>query len=84
MTIINQVYETKDYDAFVYRKDNRTIEENKKLKEEISKLGIISPILVNEKLEVIDGQNRIDLAKQLNKPVPFIILNGAGHTQIVS
>lgn len=37
-----------------------------------------SPILVNEKFEVIDGQGRLEALKRLEMPVEFIIEEGIG------
>lgn len=82
--IANQVYETTNYDVFSYKRDNRVIKENFKLREEIKSIGILVPILVNEKYEVIDGQHRLEIARKLKKKVPFIIMNGAGKKEIIS
>jgi len=40
-----------------------------------------NPILVNEKMEVIDGQHRLKKAKDLNKPIYYIIAKGFGLKQ---
>lgn len=82
--IANKVLETTNYDVFKYKRDNRKIKENQKLKEEIKSLGILVPILVNEKYEVIDGQHRLEIARKLKKKVPFIVIKGAGKKEIIS
>lgn len=82
--LINQVYETEEYDMFSYRIDNRDVSENIKLREEIKACGILVPIIVNEKYEVIDGQHRVELAKSLKKPIPFVVIKGAGKKEIIS
>jgi hypothetical protein len=83
-SVVGQVYETKDYQVFKLRRDNRDIKDNLNLKEELKAHGIIQPILVNEKYEVIDGQNRLDIAIKLGLPVPYIVKPGAGKTEIKS
>lgn len=82
--IANQVLETTNYDVFIYKRDNRKIKENLKLAEEIKAIGILVPIIVNEKYEVIDGQHRLEIARKLKMKVPFIILQGAGKKEIIS
>lgn len=82
--IVNQVYETTDYEIFTYKRDNRQVKENLKLKEEIRAVGILIPVLVNEKYEVIDGQHRVEIARNLKKKVPFIVMIGAGKKEIIS
>ena len=44
-------------------KGNRAIKEKRSLIESIEKSGILVPIDVNEKFEIIDGQTRFDSQK---------------------
>lgn len=77
--IFGQIYVTDDYDKFKKLKGNRDIKSVKKIIASIEKVGyVLSPILVNEKFEVIDGQNRLEALKQLGLPVPYIIQEGIG------
>lgn len=82
--ILNQVYGTKDYGKFVFVDNNREVTENIKLKEDIEKLGILIPIVVNEKMEVMDGQHRIRIAGQLGITVPYIVEFGFGKQEFLS
>lgn len=41
------------------------------------------PILVNEKMEIIDGQHRLEAAKRLGIPIYFIIKAGAGSDEVM-
>lgn len=84
MKIINQVYATTNYEVFKYKPDNRDIGENAKLREEIKANGILVPVMINEKYEVIDGQHRIEEGKKQGLEIPFIILEGAGKKEIIS
>ncbi len=83
-TIKNRVRETNEYDAFSYARDNRKIKENQKLKEEIKANGILVPIIVNEKHEIIDGQHRFEIARRLKLPIPYIVISGAGKKEMIS
>lgn len=56
--LIGKLYETKDYSKFKFLKGNRAIKEKRSLIESIEKSGILVPIDVNEKFEIIDGQTR--------------------------
>ena len=78
MKKINEVYETKDYNQFKFLANNRDINKNhvKKLAESMKERRLVSPILVNELGEIIDGQHRFEAQKSLKMPVPYIIQNG--------
>lgn len=74
-----KVYETKNYDMFRQMLGNRDIKGESKIVESIKRVGLVhNPIIVNEKYEVIDGQNRLEALRQLDLPVYFIIQKGLG------
>ena len=82
--VITQVYQTKDYDAFNFFDGNRTV-----IPRHLADLilsykdeQLIVPIIVNEKMQIIDGQHRFHAAKTEGKPVYFIICEGYGIKQI--
>lgn len=79
-TIIAQVYETRDYDAFRRLEANRGVGENRKEKLIASfKAGeVLNPIVVNEKMEIIDGQGRYEARKELGLPIQYVISVGSG------
>lgn len=73
------VYVTTDYSIFRKMKENRPLkpENLKKIRESIKEFGWLrQPILVNEKMEVIDGQHRLEACKELGLPVEYIIDEG--------
>jgi hypothetical protein len=77
----NVVQVTDDYDDFKFLESNRPT--NKKHIESLMKSFTESPdtakarpILVNEKLEVIDGQHRVEALKALGLPVYYIVERG--------
>lgn len=74
--IIGTVYETTDYSRFDVLEGNRTILDQRKakIKRSIKENGLIfNPIVVNEKFEIIDGQGRFEVCKELGLPVRYVI-----------
>ena len=81
------IYRTTDYSKFKRLDGNRKIPSSRvsKIVNSIKKVGyILSPILVNEKYEVIDGQGRLEALKQLGMPVDYIISCGIGIEECVA
>ena len=71
-----KIYITKDYSIFKKLTGNRSTELERitKICDSIREVGYItSPILVNENMEVIDGQGRLEAFKELGIPVEYII-----------
>ena len=75
---VTSVYKTKEYQWFTFIAGNRPV-----IKSHLSKL-IISmkeeyvpvPIIVNESLEIIDGQHRYHACKELDLELHYIIIRG--------
>lgn len=72
---------TTDYQLFRYITNNRDrnrghIENIKKAFETHGNLTKVQPILVNDKLEVIDGQHRLDAARELGVEVYYTVVPG--------
>lgn len=81
-----EVYVTKNYDIFKRLVGNRDIPESRisKIVSSIQEIGWIrNPIVVNEKMEVIDGQGRLTALQRLGLPVEYIIANGAGSQECI-
>lgn len=75
------VVRTEQYDKFRRLEGNRAILEPrvKKIMKSIQEVGyILSPILVNDQWEVVDGQGRLEALKRLGLPVDYIMLPGVG------
>lgn len=71
-------YETSEYDKFIHTEINRNPDPNnvKRLAKSIGEIGQIQPITVtvlNGKLHIIDGGNRIEACKIVGVPVKYII-----------
>lgn len=72
---------TRNYEIFKKLQGNRAVQEDriKNIINSINEVGYIkSPIVVNEKMEVIDGQGRLEAAERLNLPIHYIIVPGIG------
>lgn len=77
---VGVILSTEDYGMFKKLKGNREIMDFRKTRiiESIKERGWIrNPIVVNEKMEVIDGQGRLEALQELGMPVEFIIAVGA-------
>ena len=74
----NKIHVTSDYDQFTYLVGNRDIVNKhvKSLSTEIDNRDLEIPIIVNEKMEVCDGQHRLEAYKALDLPVHYIIKEG--------
>lgn len=75
------VYETTDYGMFKKLLGNRSVNSRQvnNIIKSISEVGVLpQPILVNEKMEVVDGQNRLEAFKRLGCTVLFIVKEGLG------
>lgn len=80
------VYTTRDYSIFKRLVGNRDIPESRisKIVESIQSIGWVhNPIIVNEKMEVIDGQGRLTALQRLKMPVEYVIAEGAGNRECI-
>jgi hypothetical protein len=76
-----QILSTTDYDRFVILDTNRSInpghaETLKQAFEEHGNLTAVQPLIVNERMEVIDGQHRLTAARELGVPVFYRVIEG--------
>lgn len=78
MKTVNQVYSTTDYNLFKSLKGNRVVNKLhiRRLRESFKSNYLLSPIIVNEHYEIIDGQHRFEAAKELGLPVNYIVCGG--------
>lgn len=76
---ISKVYETKNYDKFVFYEWNRDIQQStlNKIHKSVMEHGWkIEPIIVNEEMGIIDGQHRFTYAKEHQLPIYYVIIKG--------
>jgi hypothetical protein len=79
----NLIQESLDYDKFSFLPNNRDIDPKLKesLKQAMIDFPVISrmlPLIVNEKLQIIDGQHRYVAAQELGYPIIYIVIPGIG------
>ena len=82
---IGKIYETNNYSIFSLINGNREIDRAHvaQLKYSIKNYGYLnSPITVNKKFEIIDGQHRFTAAKELNLPIRYIIQDNYGLNEV--
>ena len=80
------VYTTTDYSIFKRLSGNRDIPESRisKIVESIQTVGWVhNPIIVNEKMEVIDGQGRLTALQRLKLPIEYVIAEGTGTEECI-
>ena len=82
-----KVNETTDYSRFKRLEGNRDVSEAriKKIMGSIRKVGyVMSPIIVNEQYQVIDGQGRLEALKRLGLPVHYIVVPNIGIDECIA
>lgn len=82
---VNKVYKTNDLSVFKTIGGNRVPNPQhiKRLKTSIIENGMLcNPILVNEKMEVIDGQHRLLASKEAGSDVFYIVLDGYSLSEV--
>lgn len=72
----HQTFVTKDYDQFHTIEGNRVIDSRhvQRLIESMKVKDLFTPILVNKKLGIIDGQHRLEARRHLKLQVPYNII----------
>lgn len=82
---VNKVYKTNDLSIFKQIDGNRVpnLQHVKRLADSIRVYGMkCNPILVNERMEVIDGQHRLMAAKESESFVYYIIVDGYALNEV--
>ncbi len=76
--VCGEIYRTTNYDQFKNVDGNRVINPShlSRLTASMSEKHLMSPIIVNEKMHVIDGQHRLAASAALGLPVNYIICKG--------
>ena len=72
------IRKSKDYNIFKTLTGNRelNVSHKEKLKKSFKENYLISPIIINEKYEIIDGQHRFNAARELGYYVYYILIKG--------
>lgn len=81
---ISQVHTTTDYFLFkpIGGNRNKNLLHINRLKKSMAENYLFTVIIVNEKLEIIDGQHRFDVIQELGLPLHYIICKGYGLNEV--
>jgi hypothetical protein len=84
MITLTTILQTKDYNLFKNASINRDVNlyHVKRLEESFSKKYLLSPIIVNKRMEIIDGQHRFEAARNLGLPINFFICESYDFNEI--
>ena len=79
-----QIKTTNTYSIFNKVIGNRDLDKNnlQRIKASIKEIGLQMPILVNKNNSIVDGQHRLQAAKELNIPVSYIISKDTAEDNI--
>jgi disulfide oxidoreductase YuzD len=79
-----QIYTTFDYSVFKSIGGNRNLNEIhiQRLKKSMQKEYLFTVIVVNEKFEIIDGNHRFNIIKELGLPINYTICYGYGLNEV--
>lgn len=81
------VSETSDLSIFKQLNGNREVDERRvrKIADAAKRVGWMMPtVVVNEKMEVIDGQGRIEVARRYGLPVFYQVIEGIGADECIA
>lgn len=72
------VQETRNYARFSLMELNRDVNRQhvERLKKSFERDYLLTPILVNENFEIVDGQHRFAAAKEMGLPIRYVVANG--------
>lgn len=84
---MTNILQTEDYNLFKRIAGNRSINKAQvdRLKISISEdpsLALATPIIVNDKMEVLDGQHRLEAMKKLALPISYFMVKGMNLEQV--
>jgi hypothetical protein len=82
--LFSQVHTTKDYSLFKSLEGNRNknLLHINRLKKSMQKHYLFTIIMVNENYEIIDGQHRFHVIKELGLPLYYIVCEGYGLREV--
>jgi hypothetical protein len=81
---VNKVYQTSDLSIFKTLNGNRDVIQShlKRLAKSMKENKLFSPIIVNQNMEVIDGQHRLMASKINNTSIEYIIVENYGLKEV--
>jgi DNA-directed RNA polymerase subunit RPC12/RpoP len=86
--IVGKVYKTENYAKFKTIEGNRDAYQPhrlKKIRKSIDEVGLVpAPIIVNEKMEIIDGQGRFTVCKEKGLPIYYYMIPGLTREECIA
>ena len=84
MVIDNQIHTTKNYEMFSSFGGNRTknLQHINRIRKSMEENYLFTIIIVNERFEIIDGQHRFEVIKELGLPLYYVVCKGYGLNEI--
>lgn len=84
---MTNILTTENYNLFQRISGNRAVNKAqvKKLYDSIGEdpsLAMATPIIVNDKMEILDGQHRLEAMRKLNLPISYFIVKNMGLEQV--
>ncbi len=78
-----KVKSTTDYRQFKFIDGNRPVDHAEKIEKSIREIGLlVSPIVCDENMRIIDGQNRFTACRNLGLPVYYVVMENIGDEEI--
>lgn len=78
-----QIESTYEYGRFRFIEGNRSVDHAEKIEKSIRSSGLlIQPILVDENMRIIEGQNRYTACVNLGLPIYYVVQEGIGLNEV--
>ena len=80
-----KVMSTFKYELFSFIDGNRVVDHADRIEKSIRKSGLlVQPILVNQHMQIIEGQNRFECCKNLGLPIFYVVQEDIGLEEVKS
>lgn len=78
-----KIKSTTDYRLFKFINGNRKVDHAERIEKSIRNVGLlVSPIVVNQNFEIVDGQNRFVACRNLGLPIYYVVQEDIGGSEI--
>lgn len=78
-----KIRSTTDYRQFRFIDGNRPVDHAEKIEKSIREIGLlVSPIVCDENMRIIDGQNRFTACRNLGLPVYYVVMENIGDEEV--
>lgn len=76
--VVTEILSSYNYEQFTSLEGNRTVNKSNlmRITQSMKEKHLISPVMVNEKFEIIDGQHRFNASKELGLPIYYYVVKG--------